>query len=401
MATQVNDSNFDAVVLQSQLPVLVDFWAPWCGPCRAIGPIIDELANEYEGKLSVVKLNVDESPSTPGKYGIRAIPTLILFKNGEVVEQVTGAVSKSSITTMIVGGGPAGITAALYLCRSGLSVAQIEMLAPGGQILKTESIENYPGFPKGIKGWEMADAFAAHLDGYELDRYNDAVLKMEQVPGGWLFSIGKETIVGKAVVVCSGANPRPLGVPRETELTGRGVSYCALCDGNFFRDQVVAVVGGGNSALEEALYLSRIASKLYLIHRREGFRAAKVYQDKIRAASDKIELVLDTVVTGLIGEGSLQGLQLKNVKTGEETQLPVDGMFVFVGYEPQNSFLPAGLELDPQGFIITDCEMRTNLPGLFAAGDIRSKMCRQVTTAVGDGATAATAAFTYLEQLDA
>ena len=274
---------------------------------------------------------------------------------------------------IVVGGGPAGITAALCLCRSGISVAQIEMLAPGGQILKTESIENYPGFPKGIKGWEMADAFAAHLDDYELDRYNDAVLKMEQVPGGWSFSVGKETIVGKAVVVCSGANPRPLGVPRETQLTGRGVSYCALCDGNFFRDQVVA----------------------------EGFRAAKVYQDKIRAASDKIELVLDTVVTGLMGEDSLQGLHLKNVKTGEETQLPVDGMFVFVGYEPQNSFLPVGLELDPQGFIITDCEMRTNLPGLFAAGDIRSKMCRQVTTAVGDGATAATAAFTYLEQLDA
>ena len=154
---------------------------------------------------------------------------------------------------IVVGGGPAGITAALYLCRSGISVAQIEMLAPGGQILKTESIENYPGFPKGIKGWEMADAFAAHLDDYELDRYNDAVLKMEQVPGGWSFSVGKETIVGKAVVICSGANPRPLGVPRETELTGRGVSYCALCDGNFFRDQVVAVVGGGNSALEEAL----------------------------------------------------------------------------------------------------------------------------------------------------
>lgn len=149
---------------------------------------------------------------------------------------------------IVVGGGPAGITAALYLCRSGISVAQIEMLAPGGQILKTESIENYPGFPKGIKGWEMADAFAAHLDDYELDRYNDAALKMEQVPGGWSFSVGKETIVGKAVVVCSGANPRPLGVPRETQLTGRGVSYCALCDGNFFRDQVVAVVGGGNSA---------------------------------------------------------------------------------------------------------------------------------------------------------
>ena len=302
---------------------------------------------------------------------------------------------------VVVGGGPAGITAALYLCRSGLSVAQIEMLAPGGQILKTESIENYPGFPQGIKGWEMADTFAAHLEGYGLERYNDAVLKMERTSGGWMIAVGKESIEAKAVVVCSGANPRPLGLPRESQLTGRGVSYCALCDGNFFRDQVVAVVGGGNSALEEALYLSRIVKKLYLIHRREGFRAAKVYQDKVRAASDKIELVLDTVVTGLVGEEALQGLQLKNVKTNAETQLTVDGMFVFVGYEPQNSFLPADVDVDPQGFIVTDCEMRTNLPGLFAAGDIRSKMCRQVATAVGDGATAATAAFTYLEQLDA
>ena len=302
---------------------------------------------------------------------------------------------------VVVGGGPAGITAALYLCRSGLSVAQIEMLAPGGQVLKTESIENYPGFPQGIKGWEMADTFAAHLEGYGLERYNDAVLKMERTSGGWMIAVGKEFIEAKAVVVCSGANPRPLGLPRESQLTGRGVSYCALCDGNFFRDQVVAVVGGGNSALEEALYLSRIVKKLYLINRREGFRAAKVYQDKVRAASDKIELVLDTVVTGLVGEEALQGLQLKNVKTNAETQLTVDGMFVFVGYEPQNSFLPADLDVDPQGFIVTDCEMRTNLPGLFAAGDIRSKMCRQVATAVGDGATAATAAFTYLEQLDA
>lgn len=302
---------------------------------------------------------------------------------------------------IVVGGGPAGITAALYLCRAGVTVAQIEMLAPGGQIFKTERIENYPGFPKGIKGWELADAFAAHLDGYALDRYNDSVEKMERSSGGWTLTVGKESIEGKAVVICSGAHHRPLGVPREEELTGRGVSYCALCDGNFFRNQVVAVVGGGNSALEESLYLSRIASKLYLVHRREGFRAAKIYQDKIRAASDKIELVLDTVVTGLVGENALTGLNLKNVKTGETSQLAVDGLFVFVGYDPESHFVPADLERDSRGFILTDCEMRTNLPGVFAAGDVRSKMCRQVATAVGDGATAATAAFSYLEQLDA
>ncbi|MEG1610785.1 MAG: FAD-dependent oxidoreductase [Bilophila sp.] len=174
---------------------------------------------------------------------------------------------------VVVGGGPAGLSAALYLCRSGLSVALVEMLAPGGQILKTEHIENYPGFPKGINGWEMADAFAAHLDAYQLDRYNDAITSMVFDSGVWSLVVGKQTLAGRTVLVCSGANPRPLGLPNEAQLTGRGVSYCALCDGNFFRDQVIAVVGGGNSALEEALYLSRIAKKVYLVHRREGFRA--------------------------------------------------------------------------------------------------------------------------------
>lgn len=302
---------------------------------------------------------------------------------------------------IVVGGGPAGLTAALYLCRSGVTVALVEMLAPGGQVLKTEGIENYPGFPKGIQGWEMADVFASHLEGYELDRYSDAVLAMEQIPQGYKLTIGKESLVGKTVLVCTGANPRPLGLPNERQLTGRGVSYCALCDGNFFRNQVVAVVGGGNSALEEALYLSRIVKKLYLIHRREGFRGAKVYQEKIQAASDKIELRLNTIVTGLVGDPDLEGLILRDVQTNAESRIDVNGLFVFVGYEPQNSFLPQGVSLDSQGFMITDCEMRTNLPGLFAAGDIRSKLCRQVTTAVGDGATAANAAFGYLEQLDA
>ncbi len=301
---------------------------------------------------------------------------------------------------VVVGGGPAGITAALYLCRSGLSVAMTEMIAPGGQILKTESIENYPGFPKGIKGWELADTFSAHLDGYALDRYTDAVLSIESREGNHTLAIGKERVEARAVIICSGSNPKPLGLADEARLTGRGVSYCALCDGNFFRDQTVAVVGGGNSALEEALYLSRIVKKLYLIHRRDAFRAAKIYQEKISSASN-IEILLDTVATRLEGENVLEALVLRNVKSNEERRLPVDGLFVFVGYSPQNSFLPEELALDGQGFIVTDCEMRTNIPGIFAAGDIRSKLCRQVATAVGDGATAANAAFGYLEQLDA
>lgn len=301
---------------------------------------------------------------------------------------------------IVVGGGPAGITAALYLCRSGLHVALVEMLAAGGQILKTESIENYPGFPKGIKGWELADVFSAHLEGLALDRYTDAASRLEC--GGKLHTVtvGNVVLEARAVIVCTGANPRRLGLADEVRLTGRGISYCALCDGNFFKNQVVAVVGGGNAALEEALYLSRIVKKLYLIHRRDAFRAAKIYQDKIRSASQNISVVLDTVVTALEGRDSLEGLVLQHTKTKAESRLPVDGLFIFVGYTPQNEFLPDGLALDEQGFLVTDNEMRTNIPGIFAAGDIRSKFCRQVTTAVGDGATAANAAFTYLEQLD-
>ena len=302
---------------------------------------------------------------------------------------------------VVIGGGPAGITAALYLCRAGVSVALVEMLAPGGQVLKTESIENYPGFPKGIKGWELADVFAEHLNEFSPDRYNDAVTRMDRIPEGWKLTVGKDEVTARSVILCSGANPRQLGIPREKELTGRGVSYCALCDGNFFRNQIVAVVGGGNAALEEALYLSRIASKVYLIHRREGFRGAKVYQDKVHAASDRIELVLNSVVTGLEGEGELKALVLKNIVSGESSRLEVNGLFIFIGYEPQSGFLPSDILLDAQGFVVTDCEMSTNLPGVFAAGDIRSKMCRQVTTAVGDGATAANSVSIYLEQLDA
>ena len=205
----------------------------------------------------------------------------------------------------------------------------------------------------------------------------------------------------RTVVVCSGAHHRKLGLEGEDRLRGRGVSYCALCDGNFFRNQTVAVVGGGNAALEESLYLSKLVSKLYLIHRRDEFRARKIYQDKLTEQSDKITLLRSSVVTALHGEKELTGLTVKNLKSGEETLLPVNGLFVYVGFSPSTGFLPADLAKDEQGFIITDTEMRTNIPGIFAAGDIRSKLCRQVITAAGDGATAAQAAFVLMEQLHA
>ena len=302
---------------------------------------------------------------------------------------------------LVIGGGPAGVTAVLYLVRAGYATAWVERLSPGGQMMLTESIDNYPGFPDGIKGLELADKMVEHLAHYSPERYMQAVLAIAVGTGRHTVTLENEQISTKTVIICSGARHRKLGLPNEEKLVGRGISYCALCDGNFFKNQDIAVVGGGNSALEESLYLAKLVRKLYLIHRRDAFRADKIYQDKVLALTDTIQPVLNTVVTSINGDNALESLSLRNVLTREEHELKVDGLFVFVGFEPQGQFLPAGLTLDAQGFIITDTEMRTNLPGIYAAGDIRSKLCRQVATAVGDGATAGHAASIYLEQLHA
>ncbi len=302
----------------------------------------------------------------------------------------------------VIGGGPAGLTAALYLVRAGVRTVLVEKLSPGGQVLMTEEIDNYPGFPKPIKGFDLVDRFVEHLSAYELDRLNDEVREMTPVDGGYRFQVGEDLVQAKTVILCTGARYKRVGTPGEEKFTGRGVSYCALCDGNFYKGKTVAVIGGGNSALEESLYLSRLVDKLYLIHRRDEFRGAKCYQAKC-FMDPKMNILRSTVVDEIVGDPfkGVTGLKLTNVKTGAKSDLPVDGVFVFVGFEPVASFVPTGLERDKAGFVITDCEMRSNLPGFFAAGDVRSKNCRQVATAVGDGATAATAAYAYLEHLHA
>jgi thioredoxin reductase (NADPH) len=303
----------------------------------------------------------------------------------------------TSYDALVIGGGPAGMTAALYLLRAGAKMGWVEKLAPGGQVLMTEWIDNYPGFPKGVRGYELADLLTAHLEGFTFDRYSEEVQVIKPVPGRNMVRIGEQWILAKTVIICSGAKHRTLDIPGEARLAGKGVSYCAICDGQFFRDQVVAAVGGGDSALEETLYLSKIVRKVYLIHRRDTFRGAKIYQDKI-AAEPKIEVVLNSIVTEIVGDSEVKGIRLKDLIQGTESFLDVSGVFVWVGIKPQVDFLPQELTRDPMGFIITDTEMRTNLPGIFAAGDVRSKLCRQVTTAVGDGATAAYAAGLFLEQ---
>lgn len=303
---------------------------------------------------------------------------------------------------VIIGAGPTGICAALYLVRAGFNIAIIEKDAAGGQILSTAEVENYLGFPKSIKGWELADLFSAHLDDYPIDHIHGEVLSLETSDNLHTLSIAdKDTITAKTVIIATGATNRPLGIKEEELYRGKGVSYCALCDGNFYKGMDIAVVGGGNSALEESLYLSRIVNKVYIIHRREGFRGNQIYLDKINKMPDKIELVTNHVVESLAGEPNLKSVRLRHVNTNEMKDIAVEGLFVYVGHLPNGTFFPKTLKLNEQGFIHTDVEMNTDIQGVFAAGDIRAKACRQISSAIGDGATAATAAISYLEHFNA
>ncbi|WP_320169870.1 thioredoxin-disulfide reductase [Maridesulfovibrio sp.] len=302
----------------------------------------------------------------------------------------------NSYDAVVIGGGPAGMAAALYLARAGVKFLVVEKLSHGGQMLLSDELENYPGFPQGIKGYELADRMAEHVGQYKYDHRYAAVDKI--IPGGEYHEVvvEQEHIRTKVIIIASGVSFRKLKVPNEEKLLGRGVSYCALCDGNFYRNKVVAVIGGGNSALEESIYLSKLVKKIYLVHRRDQFRADKVFRDKC-LDNPVIEPVLNSVVSRIVGETEVTGIELQDTVTGKYSELKVDGVFIFVGFNAVCDFFPENLATDRSGFIKTTCEMESSIPGIFAAGDIRSKKCRQIVTAVGDGATAATAAYAYLE----
>ncbi|MDZ7759702.1 MAG: thioredoxin-disulfide reductase [Desulfovermiculus sp.] len=300
--------------------------------------------------------------------------------------------------SVVIGGGPAGMTACLYILRAGANLAWVEKMAPGGQVLMTDWIDNYPGFPEGIKGYELVDRMAQHLEGFSFQKYTEEVQSFQPGERTHRIQVGDDWIEAKTVVLCPGAEHKKLGLTGEDRLAGRGVSYCGLCDGQFFKDQVIACIGGGNTALEDSLYLSGLAQKIYLIHRRDAFRGDKVYQDKVWAQKN-IQVMLDTVPKEILGQNQVEGLKVENVKDNTLSELDVDGVFIFVGITPQSGFIPEEVKRDANGFIVTDTEMRTSVPGIFAAGDIRAKRCWQISTAVGDGAAAGHSAQLYLQEL--
>ena len=285
---------------------------------------------------------------------------------------------------LVNGAGPAGMPAAIYAARAGYKTAILEHGVPGGQAATTDMIENYPGFPEGISGPELMMKFFEQTQTFGVEMIYEQVQSMDVTGDIKKVITDKQTIEAKAVVIASGAKPRTLGVANEGRLRGRGVSYCATCDGFFFRDQPVAVVGGGDTAVEEAMYLTKMCSSVTLIHRRDELRANKLAQSRA-FANEKLTIIYDTVVDDIVGEDKVTQLKLRNKKTDETSTLDVNGVFIFVGYLPNASFLPAELEVNEQGYIITDEEMATNVPGVFAVGDVRQKKLRQVTTAVGDG----------------
>ncbi len=300
----------------------------------------------------------------------------------------------------IIGGGGAGLTSALYAGRAGRKTVVFEQMITGGQIATTSLVENYPGFPEGVDGFELAQSMLKQAEKFGAEvRYEGVETLVRRDDGLFALGVGDRTITAKVVIVTAGAAYNHLGVPGEERLTGHGVSYCATCDGAFFKGQDVIVVGGGDAALDEGLFLTRLVRGVTVVHRRDSFRASKVLQDRA-LADPKFSFVWDSVVEEILGTDSVTGVRVKNLKTGEINEMPTAAVFIFIGQTPNNHLLKGLVELDSGGHALVDLRMQTNVPGLFVAGDLRAQAARQLVAACGDGSTAAISAERYLADGD-
>lgn len=299
---------------------------------------------------------------------------------------------------VIIGGGPAGLTAGLYAARARLNVILIEKVVPGGQVITTDWVENYPGFPEGISGPDLVQKMTAQVQKFDLNIETNAVVSMDLSAAIKKITLSDRVITTHAIIIASGASPKKLGVPGEDTFYGKGVSVCATCDGPFFKDRVVAAVGGGDTAVQESIFLTKFAKKVYLIHRRDQLRAEAILQERA-LANEKIEFLWDSVLTGIQGLTDVEKISVQNLKTGDTKEIAVDGCFIWVGILPNSEFLPEDVELDQYGFIKVDANMQTSVAGVYAAGDVRSTPLRQIVTAVGDAAIAVFSAEHYLQNV--
>ena len=402
---------------QAKQPVMVEFSAPWCVYCRRLAPALESVAEEYQDTLVFGAVNIDDEPELAQSEKIEVVPTLLIYQNGQVLGSIVAPESRAQLVAFIeetlqhreqeanitehiydmivVGGGPGGYTAALYAARAGLDTVILEKLSAGGQMALTEQIDNYPGFEDGIDGFSLGEKMKRGTERFGVETKLTEVLSLDLSGTVKKAETSEGPLFARTIVVATGAGPRELGIESEQELIGKGVNYCAACDGMFYKNKTVVIAGGGNTAAADALILSRICKKVIVVHRRDTLRATKIYHEPLMKA-ENVEFRWDSEIIELLHDEKVIGIRLRNVKTGEETTLACDGVFVSIGRKPSSELVKDQVEVDPAGYIIADESTRTNIPGVFAVGDVRTKALRQVVTAVADGATAVHYAEEYL-----
>ena len=402
---------------QAKQPVMVEFSAPWCVYCRRLAPALESVAEEYRDTLVFGAVNIDDDPELAQSEKIEVVPTLLIYQNGQVLGSIVAPESRAQLVafieetlqhreqeanvtehiydTIVVGGGPGGYTAALYAARAGLDTVVLEKLSAGGQMALTEQIDNYPGFEDGIDGFSLGEKMKRGTERFGVETKLTEVLSLDLSGTVKKAETSEGPLFARTIVVATGAGPRELGIEGEQELIGKGVNYCAACDGMFYKNKTVVIAGGGNTAAADALILSRICKKVIVVHRRDTLRATKIYHEPLMKA-ENVEFRWDSEIIELLHDEKVIGIRLRNVKTGEETTLACDGVFVSIGRKPSSELVKDQVEVDPAGYIIADESTRTNIPGVFAVGDVRTKALRQVVTAVADGATAVHYAEEYL-----
>ena len=419
----LNAEEFETLLKTSDTPVILDFFSDDCPPCDVLAPIYEKMAEKYGEYIKFVKMMRQENRELALNYGVTGSPTVLFFKNGqEIGSRLSGFMTKPQVRKaieeilgdvippapmqrvdcdlLILGGGPAGLSAGIYAGRAKRNTVIVEESICGGQAASTNHIANYPGTEGAINGKELTKNMKEQAEsfGVRIDDLKEIFEVRLDGPEKYIRTEDAE-YYAKAIILATGSRPRALDATGAGERKGRGVHYCATCDGAMYEGTDVIVVGGGSAAIEEAVFLTRFADHVTIVHRRDGFRAAQIELDEARE-NEKIAILTNKIVKEVVGgEHVLKGVVLKDVKTGEEEILPVSGAFVYVGNDPQTQMFKGQIEIDGSGYIIASEDTRTSLSGVFAAGDVRTKAVRQVATATSDGAVAAIMAEKYIASI--